>query len=43
MDDVHNEVNNDPAARNFTTFYGLTPHKPKENVLVVDRGFEGCT
>ena len=43
MEDSKRELNENPEARNLLSFFDLKPETASENVLVVDRGFEGST
>jgi len=43
IEDMKKELERNPEAKKFLTFFGLTADAAKENVLVVDRGFEGAT
>lgn len=36
------ELKKKQDAKNFLSFFGLTPETAEKNVLVVDRGFEGA-
>ena len=41
--DLEIELNDNPDAENFLSFFDLKPETAANNVLVVDRGFEGAT
>ena len=43
MTDLEIELNDNPDAENFLSFFDLKPETAANNVLVVDRGFEGAT
>ena len=40
--DLVEEIEEDLQVRDFITFFDLSPETAKDNVLVVDRGFEGA-
>ena len=43
MHDLKKQLSVNSEASNLLSFFGLTAEGAKENVLVVDRGFDGAT